>query len=251
MNAYLCTYGHKKPTRADRRRTCEAAEQTPLLRIFLDGYDDSYYDWGDDPSFFEAQHVLGDVRKASWGVCRPDVRNKPLGKGDLVVFFCGRQEGQAWSYYFVGFGIVQETVAPRACLWTCPQYTEYRHFWNVLVGADGGHLELIHPRHDDWQRRAEAPYVIFDGALSSFNLSSPHCVATWAGGRIPEEWYSDSDSKEIERLLFVDRNITRRLRVSAQGHPHPKLNLLCDGRTNRPGLGLPELTEALSVLTRP
>ena len=167
VKAYLCTYCHKKPTRGERQGTREAAEQDPLLRMFIDGYDRSYYDWGDNPSFFAAEHLLGDVGKASWGVCRPDVR-KTLGKGDLVVFFCGRQEERVWRYYFVGFGILRETVAPRARLWTCPTYAKYRDFYNVLVDAHGGHLEMSHPFHNDWERRANAPYVIFDGEISSF-----------------------------------------------------------------------------------
>jgi hypothetical protein len=218
--------------------------------MFLDGYDHSYYDWGDDPSFFAAQHLLGDVRKASWGVCRPDVRSV-VEKGDGVVFFCGRhEEERLLRYYFVGFGMVRETVAPRARLWTCPTYAKYRDFYNVLVGAHGGHLEMIHPCHDDWQQRADAPYVIFDGALSSFNLSSPHCVATWDGGPIPEEWHSDDCSIAIKRTLFIERGIKRRLRTSAKGYGHAKLNLLRAGGVTRPGCSLPELAKALSRLVK-
>jgi hypothetical protein len=248
VKAYLCTYCHKKPTPGELRGTREAAKSDPLLRKFLKEYDRSYYDWGDDPSFFAAQHLLGDVRKASWGVCRPDVRK--LEKGDLVVFFCGRQEERVWRYYFVGFGTVRETFAPRDCLWTCPTYAKYRDFYNVLVGPDGARLEKFHPFHDDWQRRADAPYVIFDGALSSFNLSSPRCVATWDGRSIPEEWHCDRRSKKIEQLLFVEREIDRRLRTSAKGHPHPKLNLLRTRGVIRPGRSLPELAKALSRLVK-
>ena len=248
VNAYLCTYCHKKPRPGDLRRTRGAAEGNRLLRKFLEGYDRSYYDWGDAPSFFAAQHLLGDVQKASWGVCRPDVRSV-VGTGDVVVLFCARQEEErVWRYYFVGFGVVRETVAPRACLWTCPTYAKYRDFYNVLVGAHGGHLEMIHPYHDDWQPRADAPYVIFDGPLSSFNLSSPHCVATWDGRSIPEKWNSDSDpsSKEIERTLFD--GIKRRLWTAKSGFCHAKLNLVRARRTTRPGRSLSELTRALRQL---
>jgi len=250
VHAYLCTYCHKNPKPRDLVETCTAAKEDPLLRKFLKEFDRGYYDWGDDPSFFAAQHLLGDARGPSWGVCRPDVRSV-LGKGDVVVFFCGRQEKErVWRYYFVGFGMVRETFAPRDGLWACPKYAKYRHFWNVLVGADGRHLEMIHPCHDDWQRRADAPYVIFDGAFSSFNLRSPHCVATWDGGPIPEEWHCDPRSKKIEQLLFVEREIDRRLRTSANRRPHPKLNLLRAGGVTRPGRSLPELTKALSRLVK-
>lgn len=260
VGAYVCTYCHKNRRAGELQTTRTAAEKDPLLRIFLDGYNDSYYDWGDDPSFFAAQHLLGDVRKASWGVCRPDVRNT-LEECDVVVFFCAcqRQDEHVWRYYFVGFGTVLELVDRAVStkrgagnLWTDRAYEAYRKFYNVLVSPDGGRLvqnEMFHPYHDDWKRRADAPYVLFDGASSSFNLRSPHCVATWDGETVPEKWLRDDDrSKEIERLLFVDRGINRRLRTSASGHPHPKLNLLKARRTTRPGLSLSELTRALRPL---
>src|SRR6266849_6163783 len=119
------------PSPRARRQTNAAAKQDPLLRTFLEGYDHSYYDWGDDPSFFAAQHRLGDVRRASWGVCRRDVR-EALGERDLVVFFCGcEDETRVWRYYFVGFGTVRALVK-RAVLWTDPVYAPYRKFYNVL-----------------------------------------------------------------------------------------------------------------------
>lgn len=250
MKAYLCTYCHKKPTPGERRGTREAAKSDPLLRKFLKEYDRNYYDWGDDPSFFAAQHMLGDVRKPSWGVCRPDVR-KVLEKGDLVVFFCGRQEERVWRYYFVGFGTVRDTVAPRDRLWTCPTYAEYRDFYNVLARLEGGRLvqsETFHKYHSDWRHRAEAPYVLFDAGSSCFNLKSPHRVATWDGATIPEKWRCDPRSKEIERILF--NGIRRRLRTAKSGFCHAKLNLLCAGPTPRPSLSLSELTKALSPLVK-
>ena len=254
MNAYLCTYCHRKPSAKDWNRTRGAAEQDQILGKFLVGWDRSYYDWGDDPSFFAAQQFLGDVREATWGVCRPDVR-KALSEGDVVLFFCGCQVGDrgVWCYHFVGLAKVRALVRHRACLWTNPAYVSYRKFYNVLARLEGGHLvqsETFHPKHGDWERRADAPYVVFDSAYSFFNLTAPHCVATWEYGRpTPELWKTDDRSKDIERLLFDDRGINRRLRTSVGGHPHPKLNLLCDGRRiTRPGRSLPELTQALSEL---
>jgi hypothetical protein len=237
------------PSPRARRKTEAAAKYDPLLRTFLEGYDHSYYDWGDDPSFFAAQHILGDVRKASWGVCRRDVRNT-LGERDVVVFFCGCQDKRVWRYYLVGFGMVRALVE-RAALWTEPALAPYRKFYNVLARLNGGRLvqsETFHEYHDDWERRAEAPYVLFDGKHTIFNLRSPHHVATWDGTSIPETWGTDDRSREIERLLFVERGINRRLRIAASGYGHAKLNLIRAGRTIRPGRSLSELTRALGQL---
>jgi hypothetical protein len=235
------------------RQTRAAAKHDRLLHDFLENYDASYYDWGDDPSFFAAHHLLGDVRKASWGVCRRDVRNV-VRTGDLIVFFCGRQDGRAWRYYFVGIGIVG-TLVKRAVLWTARAHAPYRKFYNVLARLDGGRLvqsESFHPYHDDWRRRAGAPYVLFDAVQSSFNLRDPHQVATWDGNgaAIPETWAADAHTKEIERLLFIEREIDRRLRTAPSGYGHAKLNLVHDSRTHttRPGRSLSELTRALRQL---
>jgi hypothetical protein len=249
VNAYLCTYRRKKPSARELRETGAAANQDPLLRAFLEDYEDSYYDWGDDPSFFAAQNLLGDVRKASWGVCRRDVRNT-LRERDIVVFFCGRQDEHTWGYYFVGFGTVQVLVE-RSALWTDPAHSPYRKFYNVLARFDGGRLvqsETFHDFHDDWERRARAPYVLFDAACSAFNLSSPHHVATWDGAAIPETWATDDRSREIEKLLFVERGIDRRLRTAASGYGHAKLNLVRMRRIARPGRSLSELAQALRQL---
>lgn len=249
VNGYICTYRRIKPAPADRKKTEAAAKKDTLLRTFLDKYDDSYYDWGDDPSFFAAEHLFGDVRKASWGVCRADVRNS-LKEGDLVVFFCGCQDKNVWRYYFVGFGIVQ-TVVPRAALWTDPVHALYCNFYNVLARLDGGRLvqsETFHPYHSDWVRRAEAPYVLFDATESVFNLKHPHHVATWHCANLPETWALDPHTMQIERLLFIERGIDRRLRTAASGYGHSKLNLTRIGQTMRKGRSLSELKIALRKL---
>jgi hypothetical protein len=249
VGAYLCTYRRMTPEPRYRRKTEDAAKQDPLLRKFLDGYDNSYYDWGDDPSFFAAEHLLGDVRKASWGVCRRDVRNT-LQERDLVVFFCGCQDKHVWRYYFVGFGTVR-ALLPRAALWMDRAYAPYRKFYNVLARLDGECLvqsETFHKFHENWESRAAAPYVLFDLENSAFNVKAPHHVATWDGATIPENWMKDARSREIERLLFIERGIGRRLRTAPSGYGHSKLNLLRHGNTIRPGRGVPELTLALRRL---
>jgi hypothetical protein len=253
MNAYLCTYRRRWPSLSERRQTALAAEGDPLLLKFLESYDDSFYDWGDDPSFFAAHHLLGNVCKASWGVCRPDVR-RTLKENDLVVFFCGCQskDKHTWHYFFIGFGTVRERVEPRAALWRQSRYAPYRKFYNVLARLDNGRLtqsETFLPYHDNWKHRARAPYVLFDPARSAFNLDSPHHVATWDSKTAPPEtWKRDVTTREIERLLFVGRGIDRRLRTSSTGYGHAKLNLLRKVSAASHDRNLSEMTKALRQL---
>jgi len=63
MHAYVCVYQHPSPGRSDRAQTEAAAESDPLLGRYLDAYDadGSCLDWGDDPSFFCASELLGDL----------------------------------------------------------------------------------------------------------------------------------------------------------------------------------------------
>lgn len=250
MNAYLCTYRHKKPLPREWRRTTETANNDGLLRSYLDCYESSYYDWGDDPSFFCAQHFMGDVKHASWGVCRADVRCG-LKPDDMIVFFCGYEHKWGWSYYFTGPGTVREVIS-REALWADQAYKNYRSFYNVLARPDGDHLvqhEIIHDHHKDWKRRAKAPYVIFDPQASWFNLKRPHLVARWdRKTKGPEKWAADERSQELEQLLFRERGISRRLRTSTTGYGHSKLNLAREGGKVREGRSLQDLAKALAEL---
>lgn len=250
MNAYVCVYRQIKPSPKASKMTEQAATKNSLLRRFIDEYNGSFYDWGDDPSFFSAKHLLGDVNSATWGVCRRDVRSV-LNKGDVVVFFCGSQikDKGVWHYYFIGFGTVREIVKRRELLWKSPVYARYRKFYNLLVDSNGKQRETFRPFHENWEDRAKAPYAIFDPKQSAFNLDSPHLVATWDGKGIPETWKRDRRTREIERLLFDERDINdRRLRTSATGFAHSKLNLLRKGEKDRPGRSLSDLTESLKKL---
>src|SRR3990167_4127236 len=121
MKAYACVYRRKAVTATEIRRTRAAATQDTLLAQFLDAYlgRQSYLDWGDDPAFFSAKHRLGDIRSASWGVCRRDVR-ATLSGGDFVAFFCGQESQDVqrrWDYYYVGGGTVGGLYT-REDLWT-------------------------------------------------------------------------------------------------------------------------------------
>ena len=116
MKCHLCVY--RQPLIEDRviRRSRAGNGRRPELKVdkFLSRYKRAldvgrngggrFYDWGDDPGFFAAEEFLGDVRGASWGVCRPDVRRE-LSKGDFVVFFCAQQQPKKptqWHYYYIG-----------------------------------------------------------------------------------------------------------------------------------------------------
>jgi hypothetical protein len=184
VKAYICTYLHRCPKVREWRLTKTLADTDPLLSKFLNGYGENFWDWGDDPSFFAAEHRLGDVRRASWGVCRADVR-KALSVGDLVVFFCARDAGSVWRYHFVGFGIVKALIS-RNQLWTNPSYPDYRSFYNVLARLENGQLvqnETFHKYHLDWQHRAKAPYVIFDETGEPFQFARPALRCDLAEGR--------------------------------------------------------------------
>jgi hypothetical protein len=249
MKIYACVYRHRDPNPRELRRTAEAAQSDPLLRRFLDRYGESFYDWGDDPGFFAAEEHFRDVRRASWGVCRANIRRQ-LEHGDAVVFFCGRQTGRAWAYHFVGVGVVARLLE-RNEIWNDARFATYRRFYNLLVApSPRGFIqsERFHHWHKDWERRAAAPYVLFDPERSAFNLVDPLEVARFDGRRVPEQWNADAGSQELEELLFRERGIRRRLRTSLTGYGHSALNLTHAGGRLRPGRGPEALVARLREL---
>jgi hypothetical protein len=92
-------------------------------------------------------------------------------------------------------------------------------------------------------------HTLFDPDESAFNVHSPHHVARWnIGHALPEVWNRDRRSQKLEKLLFEEREITRRLRTSAGRYAHVKLNLVHEGRLPRAGRSLPELCAELKKL---
>ena len=256
MKAYVCVY--RQPTRNDDwQKTWDEASGVPGLKKYLRRYkqrfqknnqmEGRFYDWGDDPSFFAAEEFLGDVRKASWGVCRPNVRCE-LEEGDFVVFFCAQQQRRdkdVWKYYYIGVGTVGEVI-DRKQIWTKEKYKQYREFYNLLTDSKGKHNELIHSYHEDkiknkegevieldWERKSRKPYIIFDGSgdKTHFNLVSPLLVATYESrkeveeGIVLEKWRRENSyAKKINRL--IPRRVGRKkLRTSDQGYDHAPMNL--------------------------
>jgi hypothetical protein len=254
QQAYVCVYRQRIVTRPDWRKTVAATITDDRLARFLDRYENSFYDWGDDPSFYCATELLGEANSATWGVCRRDVR-ATLKKDDMVVFFCARPRRQTpkiIDYHYIGVATVKDTVS-RPEIWTQPQLAIYRHFYNVLAELKDNVLvqkETFHPYHDDWRDRAEAAYILFDPEpdATHFNLISPKLVATYNGSDIPEEW--NETSRDLEDLLFSERGITRRLRTSQTGFANTKINLVTIGKTLRDGRSVDDLRNALLLISR-
>lgn len=187
-------------------------------------------DWGDDPSFFAASTLLGDVRRATWGVCRRDVR-ACLSPGDFVVFVCARADNPpVWDYHFVGVATLGYRLT-RDDVWSVHRYARYRDFLNIIARprAGGGlkQHEWVHPFHADWLARCSAPYWLFDPDDTVLNLDSPILLATYRGqARSIETWHThDGRVGELRSLLLRGAPETRGLRSVNAQQPHAKLNL--------------------------
>ncbi len=244
MNAYVCVY--RQPV-VDKlwQRTWDEADGIPKLKKYLRRYErrfrknkkgiGRFYDWGDDPSFFATEEFLGDVRKAGWGVCRRDVRDK-LNRGDFIIFFCAQQQEDdedLWKYYYIGLGTVGHVIQNRERIWRTKKYKDYRKFYNLLIDSEGRQYEMIHRFHQDWKRRAKSPYVVFDDSplMTHFNLCNPLLVARyWVGdsawkGNIMETWrLSNAIVREVYDLI-PQRNGGKKLRTSYTGFGHSLMNL--------------------------
>ena len=240
MNFYVCVYrqgilGKSEENRA-RRNACDDPELQEYLQRYKDRFKKRkqgigcFYDWGDDPAFFAAEEFLGDVRKASWGVCRPNVRNN-LEEGDIVVFFCAQQQKDKtkWNYYYVGLGTVGEAVQERRQVGKKP-YLDYKNFYNLLIDSKGGHREMI-SYHSDWKERSEFPYIIFDSDETHFNIVNPLHVATYNEGtgawkgKILECWRSSDERVQKIYELVGKRDGGAKLRTTNKYHPHKEMNL--------------------------
>ena len=242
MNAYVCVY--RQPLRDDDwQKTWDESPGVPGLKKYLRRYKQRFneskkgvghfYDWGDDPSFFAAEEFLGDVRKASWGVCRRDVRGK-LSRGDFVVFFCARQQEEdedEWEYYYIGMGTVERILKNRKRIWLKEEYENYRKFYNLLIDSEGCRNEVIRAYHRDYKKRAKSPYVIFSPQRTHFNLINPLHVATFKSkkdirdGVVLEKWRREDPFVDQIYRLIPRRDGKKKLRTSDQGNDHAHMNL--------------------------
>lgn len=216
------------------------SSSSKLIRKYWEEYkkETTFLDYGDDPSFFCSKYFHKDLKHVSWGVCRPDVRRE-VKDGDAVIFFCGvqNQNKKLWRYYLIGVGVIKEKIDRRKKFRSlsrlgCSEYL------NILVGYKQGELqysEELYPGHKkSWCNRAKAPYIIFHGKKSKFNLKNPKLVAIYKrGANPPERWLrSKRSAREIEKILFVENGIKRRLRTGRTQNAHPKLNL--NRKSDRP-----------------
>ena len=188
-----------------------------------------YYDWGDDPSFFAASEFFGDVQHATWGVCRPDVRGYLKKAGDYVVFFCAKSaSGPVREYFYIGVGTVSFGLN-REDIWSNARYARYRDFFNILarpslVTGELEPYEIVSPFHDDWKKRCEEPYWVFDPEWSQFNLVDPLHVATYTGTEGPVETWRSSQDQQVKRLetLLFPPSAPRRLRINSSPTTHKR-----------------------------
>ncbi len=247
MKSYVCVYRQPLPKDLKWEKTWKEGADKRGLRKYLERYRAGFeqgpacfYDWGDDPAFFAAEEFIGDVNRASWGVCRRNLREK-LHIGDFVIFFCAKAvaaestEAKAWEYYYVGLGTVSESL-DRSIIWSADEYKSYRDFFNLLVDPSGAHREFIYDRHDcDWLKRADAPYILFEPSrnLTHFNVASPILVATYRLGGDPwrdnviEQWQLDDEGVQTIYQEIPRRIGGRKLRTGRtdQGYPHQYQNL--------------------------
>jgi hypothetical protein len=146
----------------------------------------------------------------------------------VVIWFCAKEseERDSWRYFFIGLCTVAQSIS-RLDLWQNPAFEAYRRFYNVLAKLEDGVLqqsETFHRYHDDWMRRADAPYVVFRPEESWVNLKNPLHVADKESTSAVEVWRSGWDDRvrDLERILFEQYSITRRLRTTHPqiAHPH-------------------------------
>jgi hypothetical protein len=232
MNAYICVYRHPILDLDHRPSLKLAAASNPILHQYLSMYNNPncYYDFGDDPSFFAASEILGDVCKTTWGVCQRKVR-KDLKDQDYVVFFCAKQvDEHVWDYFYIGVGTASLGLS-REIIWSDEQYAKYRNFFNILARLSNGVLEpyeVISSHHGDWEERCQAPYWLFDPEQSQFNLVNPLHVATYIETEGPFEiWRSSQDGQvaRLKALLFPSSAHRLHLRTT-NSQPHKHITLL-------------------------
>lgn len=112
------------------------------------------YDVGDDPSFHASSVAHGFGGRLSWGVCRPNVRNR-INPGDVVVFFAA-EDARAEAlrvYRFAGWARVDELVS-QTDIWRDDRLEGFRNYRNLLIRPVGDtddfeHYEAGKP-HPDW-----------------------------------------------------------------------------------------------------
>jgi hypothetical protein len=98
----------------------------------------------------------------SWGVCRPDLRNR-VAPGDVVVFVAADRlrDHRPARYRLAGWGTVERLVS-QVSIWQIEDLSVYRTYRNLLVhpatdGRNYVHHEAQVPWHQDWLWRLANP----------------------------------------------------------------------------------------------
>ena len=115
------------------------------------------------------------------------------------VFFCASQFDHGWEYFYVGVGTIREALS-REDVWQDARYEPYRRFYNILARpapAGWQQSETFHEFHNDWRRRIEAPYFLFDPDRTHFNMVNPLLVGTYLKEiGAPERWRKRTHSSK-------------------------------------------------------
>jgi hypothetical protein len=131
-----------------------AGQAEPDFAAYLDAVrrQEWLYDTGDDPSFFCFRHLVAEGGSLSWGICRPDVRNR-LEPDDVVAFFGFREKEWGIEYYFSAYATVWRKLCPTD-IWRDPGPAVYQHYLNLLVRpeGDGFRWHESNPNKQEWHR---------------------------------------------------------------------------------------------------
>lgn len=138
------------------------------------------YDYGDDPSFRTAKALRGPL---TWGVCRPNVRNR-IRKGDIVVFIsCSRQKnGTDSAYRFCAISTVSRK-AKQTEIYRSANLRQFMEYPNLLVRPT--------PLTNGWEHY-EPPH------------KGPHGHSDWLSRIAERVDHKKSDFEQVERTDKFD-----------------------------------------------
>lgn len=168
------------------------------------------YDFGDDPSFLSMGSSRGNL---TWGICRPDVRNK-LSDGDIVVFFSFRKESKTQgSYQLCAIATVERKIS-QTDIWLKPDLRKYQGYCNLLIRprAQGGQGFWEHHEpcldgsstHEDWLWRITQHTGLRKAAFDGIQKRNRFRLDEGVGGRplkIAQNYVIFSSDPKLTRVL--------------------------------------------------
>lgn len=182
------------------------------------------YDYGDDPSFRASKELDGPL---TWGVCRPDIRNK-LREGDIVVFFsCGtsRETGQS-TYRFCSIATVsrKERQTEIGRLRSMERYESYSNLLVRPLPSTGGWEHYEPPRggpygHPDWLSRIASRTGFKKEDFKRIESENRFSSKTRVQGRLVEvaRNYVIFSTKRSETFIFKNPPVVAQF---SPGQPH-------------------------------